>query len=103
MIESGNERENGMEWTELLLYWLLATNGVAFVLCGADKFFARRGWRRIRERTLLGVAALGGSVGMLAGMNLFRHKTLKPAFRFGVPVILGAQLAAALLLLWKFG
>ena len=92
-----------MDWTKLLLYWFLVANAVAFVLCGADKFFAKRGWRRIRERTLLGIAALGGSVGMLTGMNLFRHKTLKPAFRFGVPVILALQLAGAALLLWKFG
>ena len=54
-----------MDWTKLLLYWFLVANAVAFVLCGADKFFAKRGWRRIRERTLLGIAALGGSVGVL--------------------------------------
>ena len=43
------------------------------------------------EKTLLLLAALGGSVGALLGMKAFRHKTLHKAFRFGVPVILILQ------------
>ena len=63
-----------MTFTDLLMVYLLAINLLDFVLCGADKHRARRGRWRIRERTLLGLAALGGSVGLLAGMRLFPHK-----------------------------
>ena len=48
---------------------------LAFILYGADKFKAKRGLWRIPERVLLGFALLGGAVGALVGMNLFRHKT----------------------------
>ena len=77
-----------MTITDLLMVYLLAINLLDFVLCGADKHRARRGKWRIRERTLLGLAALGGSVGLLAGMRMFHHKTLKPEFRYGAPALL---------------
>lgn len=57
----------------------------------ADKHKARKNQWRIRESTLLIWAAVGGSIGILAGMYLFRHKTLHPKFTIGVPLILAAQ------------
>ena len=59
-----------------MLYYLAAINLAAFFLMWLDKRRARRkGARRVRERTLLLSALLGGSVGAIAGMRLFRHKT----------------------------
>ena len=55
---------------------LLALNVLVFGLYGLDKRRARSGRRRIRERTLLLVAALGGSAGAWLGMCLWHHKTL---------------------------
>ncbi|MDD4850446.1 MAG: DUF1294 domain-containing protein [Gemmiger sp.] len=78
--------------------YLLAINVVAFILYGADKQRAKQGAWRIPERVLLGVAALGGSVGALGGMYTFRHKTRHPKFTLGVPLLLAAQLAALWLL-----
>lgn len=83
----------------IIWIYLAAANAVAFAVYGADKRRARRGLWRVPEATLLLLAALGGSVGALAGMYLFRHKTRKPKFFLGVPAILAAQLAAAYLLL----
>ena len=83
----------------LLALWLAACNGAAFLLYGADKRRARQGRRRIRERTLLLAALLGGSVGALAGMYHFRHKTRHWQFRLGLPAILLCQLALAVWLL----
>ena len=82
-----------------LLIWLAAANLLGFVLMGADKRRARKGLWRIPERTLFLSAILGGSVGTIAGMWTFRHKTKHWYFVFGMPLILLAQLAAAYFLL----
>lgn len=82
-----------------LLVYLLLINAVAFLLMLADKRRAKKKLWRIPERTLLLSAALGGSLGSLAGMYLFRHKTLHPKFTVGVPLILAAQVILAVVLL----
>lgn len=74
---------------------------MAFLVFGIDKKRAREHKWRISERTLLGLAVIGGSVGALAGMHLFRHKTRKMKFMIGVPVILAVQLV--LLYFWMNG
>ncbi len=87
-------------WIKLLLGYLLAINVAALIAFGADKWKARHKRRRIRESTLLLLAVLGGSPCAIAGMFLFRHKTLHKKFRIGLPLILIAQLLAVALLLW---
>ena len=86
----------GSPWG-LLAIWLLLINVITFLVFGLDKWKARRKEknekvRRVPERTLLLLAALGGSVGALLAMKAFRHKTLHKAFRFGVPLILALQI-----------
>jgi uncharacterized membrane protein YsdA (DUF1294 family) len=61
--------------------WLLAVNAAAFVAFGFDKWRARGSGRRVSERTLVLLGALGGWPGGLAGMALFRHKTAKGTFQ----------------------
>ena len=56
-------------------YYLIGINVLAFLLYGIDKAKAKRGAWRIAEKVLLGIGILGGSLGALAGMKLFRHKT----------------------------
>ena len=87
-----------MNGTKALLLALAAVNLLAFFLCGLDKQYAKHVHWRIPERTLMLVSACGGSVGMLLGMSLFRHKTKHPKFYLGVPALLLLQLAAA----WYF-
>ena len=87
---------------QALWLWLLLINGAAFVLCGIDKWKARRGRWRVKENTLLGTAALGGGVGLLLGMKVFRHKTLHKKFTVGVPLILAAETALALWMWLRF-
>ncbi len=79
--------------TELLLYYLVAINVLSLVVYGVDKWKARCGWWRVPESVLMWLAVLGGSVGAMTAMWLFRHKTLKNKFRYGVPAILAVQLA----------
>jgi len=77
-----------------MLYYLAAINLAAFFLMWLDKRRARRkGARRVRERTLFLSALLGGSVGAIAGMRLFRHKTKHWYFVVGMPLILLAEAA----------
>lgn len=76
----------------LLLFYLVTINALGFLIMLADKEKAKKRLWRIPEATLLTVAALGGSIGRLAGMKVFHHKTRKPKFYIGIPVILALQL-----------
>lgn len=79
-----------------LIVYLLLINALAFALMLTDKWKAVKHRWRIPERTLLLTAALGGSVGALAGMYLARHKTRHFWFRFGIPAMLVLQLLAGI-------
>ena len=72
--------------------YLLVVNIAAFAVYGWDKLCAKRGMWRVPEKILLLLAFLGGSVGAMVGMAIFRHKTLHLKFRYGVPLILILQL-----------
>ena len=85
------------------LLYLFLINAVAFVLMHADKRRARKNRWRIPERTLIGTAVLGGSIGALLGMRCFRHKTRHLKFTLGIPAILIAQIALAVFLIVKIG
>lgn len=63
----------------ILIYFALI-NVISFILFFIDKQKAKRDRRRIRERTLHISSFLGGSIGSIAAMILFRHKTKKPVF-----------------------
>jgi len=104
---------------EIFLYYLLAINLLTFIAYGHDKWKSKHprvktsrhsrsdssrahgnSRRRTPEATLLLLAALGGSIGALAAMYLFRHKTLHRKFTIGVPMILAAQVALAVFVLF---
>ena len=76
----------------VILFYLLTINASGCLIMLVDKQKARKNLWRIPEATLLTVAILGGSVGCLVGMRLFHHKTRKPKFYIGIPVILAMQL-----------
>lgn len=78
----------------LALYYLAALNAVTLLVYAIDKAKAKRHAWRISEATLLALAIAGGSVGALAGIFVLRHKSRHLKFRYGVPLILAAQVAA---------
>ena len=86
----------------LLISYFLIINIVTFVIYGADKRAAIKHSSRISENALLGLALIGGSAGALAGMLNFRHKTKKPLFSIGVPVIMVMQMILIILLIQHF-
>lgn len=89
-------------WMYILIY-LLGINLVGFLSMLFDKHRARRNAWRIPEATLFLFAIFGGSVGSLIGMYTFRHKTMKPKFFIGIPVILGIQVLLVLYFLFLSG
>ena len=84
-----------------ILLYLALVNAVAFLLMLVDKIKAKKNLWRIKESTLILSAVLGGSIGALAGMYTFRHKTLHRKFTIGIPAILILQVAAVLYFLLK--
>ena len=85
------------EWKVFVIY-LIVINLVAFALMGIDKHKAKKNQWRIPERTLFLSAAVGGSIGAMYGMHLFRHKTKHKSFLFGMPAILALQLLVVIAL-----
>ena len=85
----------------MLIIYLVLINAVAFFLMIADKLRAKKNRWRIPEAVLIFSAVLGGSIGILAGMYLVRHKTRHLKFYIGIPVILALQIMFCVLLLSK--
>ena len=83
----------GLDLHEATAWYLAIINAVAIAAYGWDKLCAIRKWWRVPELMLLGLAAIGGSVGALVAMKLFHHKTLHLKFKYGVPLILALQVA----------
>ena len=85
-----------------VLIWLYAVYAaslslITMIMYMIDKIKAKRGGRRIREATLLCMGLIGGAVGGLAGMYIFRHKTKKPYF--AVINVIGSAMTAAVAVL----
>ncbi len=72
--------------------YLCLINIITLIVYGIDKNRAKREKYRISEKTLIILAAVGGSIGAAAGMRIFHHKTKKPKFFIGIPVILILQI-----------
>ena len=81
--------------------YLAVMNILGLFFMGFDKYQAKKGGFRISEATLFTTAILGGSIGSLAGMYLFRHKTKHWYFVVGMPLILVLQLAVTLIVIYK--
>ena len=80
---------------QVLSYYLLLINAVGFLIMCIDKLLAKKQARRVPERTLLLIAAIGGSLGSLLGMLVAHHKTRKAKFYILVPLFLVLHAAAA--------
>ncbi|MDE5950638.1 MAG: DUF1294 domain-containing protein [Acetatifactor sp.] len=85
----------------LVIGYLICMNLAGFSSMGIDKKRAIRHQWRISEATLFLIALLGGSLGSIIGMQLFRHKTRHWYFVWGMPVIFFVELALAFLLVLK--
>lgn len=85
--------------TLIIIIYLVVINIVGYAMMGIDKRKAQKKEWRISEAALFTAALLGGSIGSIAGMQRFRHKTKHWYFKYGMPAILVAQVALAIYLL----
>ena len=76
---------------QMIIYYWIAVNIIAFCVYGIDKRKAQKNRRRIPEAVLFALAFAGGALGAWAGMYVFRHKTRKWYFAWGIPLILFVQ------------
>lgn len=82
---------------KIVVAYFILLNTVSFLLMRHDKRRAISRGRRTPEKTLFLCALLGGSIGCLMGMSVFRHKTKHAAFTIGMPLILILQVTLAVL------
>lgn len=81
-----------------LYLYLIIINALAFLFMLSDKTKAKKNLWRIPERILLGLCAVGGSLGGMLGMRLVRHKTKHPRFSIGIPVMVAIHIMLLVIL-----
>jgi len=79
-------------FTQIIIIYFIIINIITFFYFGLDKTRSELSKRRISERMLWFLTAIGGSIGALAGIKFFRHKTKKISFQAGIAVILAIQI-----------
>ena len=84
---------------KILILYLLIVNAAGFLLMLIDKLKAKKNLWRVPEATFFLVAAIGGSIGTLSGMYLFRHKTKHFHFILGMPLIFAVQVILIILIM----
>lgn len=77
---------------EMIILYVLIINLIGFLIMGLDKFKAKKGFWRTPEKTIFIITLLGGGIGTVTGMYLFRHKTKKMKFTIGLPTILISEI-----------
>lgn len=70
-----------------LITYLVVLNLIGFMIMGHDKSQASNHGRRVPEKRLFTIAAVGGALGAWLGMKVYRHKTKHPSFVIGLPVL----------------
>ena len=91
-----------INWIYIALIYLAAMNVVTFFLYGIDKLKAKKSKWRVKEATLIWMSVFGGSIGAWLGMKSWHHKTQHKKFKYGVPLILLAQISL-IGLIWYYG
>lgn len=87
---------------KIIIIYAVIINILGFFSMLIDKRRAKKNQWRVPEKTLFLFAILGGSIGSIAGMRLFRHKTKHWYFVYGMPAILIIQIVIISLLLGKY-
>ena len=85
-----------------IVIYITIINIIGFFIMWLDKRKAKKSAWRISEQALFYITLLGGGIGTIAGMYIFRHKTKKLRFTIGFPVILISEIILAGYLIFKY-
>lgn len=96
-----NKINLGLNMTNILFY-LLIINLIGYGIMWYDKICAQIGAWRVKEKTLLIISLIGGSIGILIGMFQFRHKTRHIKFKYGIPFIIFIQVLLIMAFMFKW-
>ena len=91
-----------LQLSEMLLIYLIVVNIIGFLIMLIDKKKAEKGKWRIQEKTIFIVTLLGGGIGTISVMYIFRHKTKKLQFTVGLPVITILEILGIIYFWWIF-
>lgn len=86
---------------DFIILYVAVVNVISFIVMGVDKRRAVKRAFRVPESTLFVLAIIGGSIGSIAGMHLFHHKTRHWYFLYGMPVILTLQIILILAVIFS--
>ncbi|CAM3927777.1 DUF1294 domain-containing protein [Paenibacillus alkaliterrae] len=87
----------------LFIIYMVLVNSCTFLLMGYDKQRAKRQRRRVPEKRLFLLSAIGGAGGTMLGMKVWRHKTKHRTFTVGMPFLLGLNLMIVIGCIWLAG
>ena len=87
---------------EMIFLYVIIINIIGFFIMGIDKFKAQKGYWRTPEKTIFMITLLGGGIGTVAGMYVFRHKTKKLKFTIGLPTILISEIVLIIYFLFFY-
>lgn len=93
-----DKHQKGTADMQILILVLVAVNIIAFILTGTDKWLAKTKRRRLPERVMIQMTALGGGIGVLSAFYTFRHKTKHFRLLFIIWSITAAEIFLAILL-----
>lgn len=85
-----------------IIIYIVCINIIGFFVMCIDKQKAKKGKWRIKEQTLFYITLVGGGIGTITGMYLFRHKTKKLRFTIGFPVIVVSEIILAIYIISKY-
>lgn len=83
---------------KIVYIYMFVVSLISVILCVLDKICAIRGWRRIRESTLLSLSFIGGSLAMYLVMRIIHHKTRHTKFMLGLPLMIVLQIVAVVVI-----
>lgn len=89
-----------MKFNAIMAIWLFI-NLYTFILYGYDKYCAVQKKWRVPEAVLLLCSFLGGALGALSGMCIFRHKTKHRQFLWFIPLCLFVQILIVIIYIIK--
>ena len=85
-----------------IILYLIIINLIGFFTMLIDKYKAKKGFWRTPEKTIFIITLLGGGIGTITGMYLFRHKTKKLKFTIGLPTILISEILVVVYFLFFY-